>query len=340
MTERLDRRHPLWTMDVAPMSDLRTAIIWRVHHCMADGMTTLRIGDALLWEGERQASAPDSPAAASAPATQAPSELVLAASWRGAVHDMAVLAATVRRELVPSGAVVPLDADIGSHRSVAWTRNSLEALHHAAKSIDPTVTLNDAVIGIVAAGVRHWLVSVTRPITALRVRIPVSLHRPHEDPLAGNRDSFIDVDVPMGDISVAERIHAISRQTAERKQRHDAEHLDRLFREVGMLPFGSHALAMTAGPHEFSLCVSNVPGPSRSLYVAGGELAELHSIVEIAPRHALRVSVISASGGISFGLCTDGDILDANLVAGGIDAAIAELLQWQPVHTQPHGADS
>jgi hypothetical protein len=170
---------------------------------------------------------------------------------------MTVLAATVRRELIPSEAVAPLDADIGSRRSVAWTRNSLEALHRAAKSIGPTVTLNDAVIGIVAAGVRHWLVSVNRPITALRVRIPVSLHRPDEDPAAAaNRDSFIDVDVPMG-----------------------------------------------------------------------------------APRHALRVSVISASGGISFGLCADGDILDANLIAGGIDAAIAELLQWQPAQTRPQGAD-
>jgi hypothetical protein len=41
MTERLDRRHALWTMDVAPLNDHRTAIIWRVHHCMADGMTTM-----------------------------------------------------------------------------------------------------------------------------------------------------------------------------------------------------------------------------------------------------------------------------------------------------------
>ena len=44
MVEALDRRRPLWRMDVAsPVEGDCTAIVWRVHHCMADGGTVMRM---------------------------------------------------------------------------------------------------------------------------------------------------------------------------------------------------------------------------------------------------------------------------------------------------------
>jgi uncharacterized protein DUF1298 len=83
---------------------------------------------------------------------------------------------------------------------------------------------------------------------------------------------------------------------------------------------------VASGPREFSLSVSNVPGPRDPIYVLGGRVAELCSIAEPADRHALRVSALSCAGTMQFGVCTDPDALgDLGGLAAEIDAAVDEL---------------
>jgi diacylglycerol O-acyltransferase len=79
-------------------------------------------------------------------------------------------------------------------------------------------------------------------------------------------------------------------------------------------------------PRLFTLNVSNVPGPSGPQLVLGAPLLELHSLAEIADRHALRVAIVSAAGRISFGLCADPDAVDGLEVIGeGISREIDRL---------------
>jgi hypothetical protein len=50
MAERLPRDRPLWAIDVVePLEDGARAVIWRIHHAMADGQAAMAIGSALLW---------------------------------------------------------------------------------------------------------------------------------------------------------------------------------------------------------------------------------------------------------------------------------------------------
>ena len=50
MTTPLDREHPLWAMDIVPLIGGRTAIVWRIHHAVADGLTAMRMARGLLVE--------------------------------------------------------------------------------------------------------------------------------------------------------------------------------------------------------------------------------------------------------------------------------------------------
>jgi diacylglycerol O-acyltransferase / wax synthase len=51
MEERLDRARPLWTLDVLDrMAGGDVCLIWKLHHAMADGVTALRLADAVLWD--------------------------------------------------------------------------------------------------------------------------------------------------------------------------------------------------------------------------------------------------------------------------------------------------
>jgi diacylglycerol O-acyltransferase len=96
-------------------------------------------------------------------------------------------------------------------------------------------------------------------------------------------------------------------------------------------------------PRLFTLNVSNVPGPPGPQLVLGAPMLELHTLAEIAHRHALRVAIVSAGGRISFGLCADADAVERiDLIADGIrhelDALAARLLApAQPGHGRGPG---
>ena len=78
----------------------------------------------------------------------------------------------------------------------------------------------------------------------------------------------------------------------------------------------------------FNLLVTNIPGPQIPLYVLGRKLTDLLPVAFLPENHALAIAIMSYDGGIDFGLLGDYDALpDIDLIAEGIDAALAELLE-------------
>jgi WS/DGAT/MGAT family acyltransferase len=339
MAERLDRAHPLWRLDVIEaMADGSMVLVWRIHHCLADGMTAMRLAGEILWSG-----APDvAPVAASAwrPAP-APGGVSLfarctvaglgpaarrvrsvGARARGLAESRRVAQeskAAVKRDLAVSSSLTPLDHDAGPARQVAFASAPFAACRSAAKAIDPAVTVN-VVLAAVAGGMRAWLEHRGLPEQGIRAKVPVSLHAAggHDD--AANRDSYFFVDLPVGEPGFAERLLAVNRQTVERKRLHEAEAL-----YAAALRRSVARRAMS--PRVFTLNVSNVPGPREDVYVLGARLCELYSLAEIAQHHALRVAVLSAADTLFFGLCADRDAVDdVDVVAEGIRGSLRDLV--------------
>jgi hypothetical protein len=109
----------------------------------------------------------------------------------------------------------------------------------------------------------------------------------------------------------------------ERKANHDAETLDRLMRELAIASPGLERFCreLEASPRTFALSVSNVPGPGGPLTVVGAPVEALYSLAEIGERHALRIAVVSASGNLRFGFCSDPAIVhDLDRLARGVEA--------------------
>jgi hypothetical protein len=202
--------------------------------------------------------------------------------------------------------------------------DELRRIGHAAPA---RATVNDVALSAVAAGLRRWLEGLGAPEEGLRVKVPVSLHRGDADDDA-NRDSFMIVDLPLAEREPLDRLCAVARETRECKVRHDAESLDTFFRDVSHLSRSLERFAQrwAMSPRVFTLNVSNVPGPRGPQRVLSSPLLELHSLAEIAHRHALRVAVVSAGGRISFGLCADPDAVDGlDGIARGIEHEIDAL---------------
>ena len=344
MCERLDRNRPLWALDVVEqVDDGSTALIWRIHHCMADGVTAVKLGSALLWDEDPQAPAPEPTAWQPERGPRWPTLLALgvadrahrasrraanvartAASpqhWREGVGGLNRDRSTLGRELAPRAATSPLDRRIGPARRVAFASAPLAELKRIGKAHGEGITINDVVLTVVAGGVRAWCERWHESEGGIRVQVPVCLH--HHDAEAdapGNRDSFFFVDLPVAEPDPVRRLLAINRETADRKRHHDAE---------TMYHLGLHrSVARWAlSPHVFTFNVSNVPGPREPVFVRGAQVRALYSLAEVAQHHALRVSVISASGTMFFALCADRDaVQDLDTIARGLDSSVEELL--------------
>jgi WS/DGAT/MGAT family acyltransferase len=325
MGARLDRARPLWSVDVVPaLTDGTWALVWRVHHCMADGMTLMRWADELLWDP------PDAPASSPSPspAENAAVEREHArARWRH-LAEMAELAehapGALARELRPVEAHSPFAGTVGTTRRLAFARCSLDDLRAIGHAAGDGTTVNDVLLTAVGGGVRRWVDARGVRLPAVRIKVPVSLHATGGADDLGNRDSFMFVDVPLGHDDPLACLRSVHRETRTRKHHDDAYVIDALEHS----PSVGRALTRVAmSPHEFMVNVSNVPGPRAPRSVLGGRVRELYSIAEVAPQHALRVSAVSLAGTMFVGLNTDPAVVpDVATIAAGIEQSAAELL--------------
>lgn len=302
--ERLDRSLPLWQMDVLALRGDGAAIVWRIHHALADGQTCMHLADAVLWDAEAEEHAPET-------GHPHPGH----AEERRRRH----IAAFIDHELGESVHRSPFDGQIGASRRVAFASVPLAPLHDAAKALGGA-TLNDAVLSITSGAIRHWIETHHGSLRGVRARVPVSLHGTGDD--AGNRDSFFTIGLPLGEPDPVRRLAAVHRATAARKADHDADTMDELLRELNAhSPRLEHLCKrIEASPRRFALSVSNVPGPKRPLAVLDAPVTSVHSLAEIGARHALRVAVVSASGRLNFGFCADSELVpDLGQMATGVE---------------------
>jgi diacylglycerol O-acyltransferase / wax synthase len=325
LSERLDHTRPLWRFDVLPMTGGRAAIVGRIHHAMADGVSSIKMAAGLLWD--RDVKTPNLRATTQEPkpakAKPSPGPAAGAAEERILVR----LPSALWRELRP-GRDTALDKHIGPAREVAWSSFPLERLKRIGHSTPEGATVNDVVLAVVAGALRRWLPQAGGIAQDLRVQCPVCLHaREEEKGELGNRDSFMNVDLPIAEPDPQERLRLINTETSQRKLDHDADALYAFFHALSRFhPLYKGVTRLTAGPREFALSVSNVPGPRERAVILGHAVEQFCSFAEPADRHALRISVVSLEGELAFGLCSDPEaISNLDALRGALADSIAEL---------------
>ncbi len=320
LSERLDHTRPLWRLDALPLTGERTAIVGRIHHAMADGVSAIRLIAGMLWDTNGQQTPPPSPQEEKADSPPP-------AADGGETRIMVRLPSALRREL-RRGRDTKLDQHIGPAREVAWTTFPLERLKRIEHGAAGHVTVNDVVLAVVAGALRRWLPGIGGIADDLRVQCPVCLHaREESEGQLGNRDSFMNLDLPISEPDPATRLRLINTETSERKVDHDADALYAFFHALGRFrPLYQGVTRLTSGPREFALSVSNVPGPRQRPVILGHPIEQFCSFAEPADRHALRLSIVSLGGELAFGLCSDPDaITDLDGLRGALAESIAEL---------------
>jgi len=322
MQRRLDHRRSLWHLDlVGPLADGHEAIVARIHHAMADGISAMRLLGSILWTSDPNGTL--HPARTSD--TTASSTAVT-----GYDDELRRLPGALRRELLGGGSHTPLDQRIGSARSLAFSFLPLEDLRRIGHGRQPAARVNDVLLAVVAGALNTWAPLARERRTRVRAQIPVSLHVRRDGGDAaglGNLESFLNVDLPIDEADPLVRIDRVRDQTTQRKQLDDAEELYDFFHAVSRLPrLASSIERLASSPMEWSVSISNVPGPSSPVSVLGRRVERLGTIAEPADHHALRISAISSADTLAVGLCTDPTVLpDIDRLAAATDVAFSQL---------------
>ncbi|GAB1516938.1 WS/DGAT/MGAT family O-acyltransferase [Actinophytocola sp. KF-1] len=339
MSQRLDRDRPLWECWVIEgLAGDRWAVLTKLHHCMADGVSGTRLYHAIF---------ADTPAPVPTATERAPGPVGLALD---AVGDLARKAAgqvgsvldTVRaparlirgvaelataiRPTTPSS----LSGPIGAARRYHVARAPLPAIARVARTHGTTV--NDVVLTAISAGLRTLLLSRgERPdARAVRTLVPVSVRAAGDGDELDNRISLLLPFLPVDIADPVEALAEVHRRLAREKATGEAEAGRAITALAAREPFGPVSLAIRLAarlPQRAVVTVTtNVPGPRAPLRVLGRDVLELLPYVPIAVRLRLGVAVMTYRDEAVFGVTADfATMPDAAILTGAIERTLAEL---------------
>lgn len=348
LSHPLDRHRPLWQLwFVEGLEGGRVAMVEKLHHAVADGISGVDVAMALLdvepdpdrppgseWAPRRPPDAVQllvraeldrlgrpgrwgSRLLASLPS---PADLVAAAD--GAVDAVRSVLDTARRPH-------PLAEQISSDRVLTWTTLPLAEVRAAAHRDD--VTVNDVALALVAGGV-HRVLAGRGPVAGdagVEVLVPVSTRPDGHVVELGNSVAVILVRIPVGDVDPVDRLAAVSRSMTAHKAHHQATGTAIALGGLEAVGPMTLALASQVVHHQpvADLVVTNVPGPPVPLFFMGARMVEAVPVVPLAGNLAMGVAVLSYDDDLCISVFAHGDsAAEAQMLVDGVDADAAVLL--------------
>ena len=327
-SEPLDPLHPLWTIHIVEEYEGGAAVVFRTHHAIADGVAlvgvTMSLVDGARHNAHRLPPADDdegwlqnlmAPVVAAINAGTQASSSTLRAALDLACHPLRAASylrdgAGVAGEL---GYLLFMNSDsqtrfkgkpMGSKR-VAWSE-PLKLPEVKAVSRALGCTINDMLLSCVAGSLRRYLAEAGDKTEGVECRalVPIDLRQPGDVEL-GNRFGIIAVELPVGIEHPLERLMTVRERMIALKTSYEPATTLGLFAALGFLPKLVQDQLFNLLLSRATAVMTNVPGPSEYLSIAGSVLKQSLFWVPQTGDLGMGVSILSYAGKVQFGLITD-----------------------------------
>jgi diacylglycerol O-acyltransferase len=352
MSQRLDRDRPLWEAWVVEgLAGGRWAVLSKVHHCLADGLSANQLY-RLMFDESPEPALPieDTWVADPEPSTlsltaDALGDLVrnpvdqlrmLEQGWRAPlvltrrIVDAARGLTTLARVLRPVSSST-LTGPIGQQRRYGMTRASLPDIAAVSKAFG--VTINDVVLAVISGALRMLLLERGEQPTpnAVRSLVPVSVRSRDQQHVIDNQISLMLPLLPVDLSDPVARLTAVHDRLVELKGSKEAEAgaaMTELARHEPFPPISwGIRLAARLPQRNIVTVTTNVPGPRRPLYLLGHRMLEILPYVPIAVRLRTGIAILTYCDQVVFGITADFDSApEIGLLAAAIDQGLAELI--------------
>lgn len=318
--KRLPRDRPLWEVYLIDgYHGHGSAVVWRMHHCIADGVALMRV---MLSLTDDPAQAAEADLGAAPPTTGRGAALRhLAGSVAGgvvgdAVHptrvvDLARTFTTGSRTLARLLALPPdhptsLKGHAGRSKHVVWgdpiPLSAVKAAAHAGG-----VTVNDLLLAAVTGALRSYLAREDGHAPDIRAIVPYNL-RPLDQPLPadlGNRFGLVFLSLPVSRDDPRERLAELRRRMETIKHSPEGVLTFEILDLIGHTPYGVEQVIVDVFAAKGTAVMTNVPGPTHAVYLAGRKVRGTIGWPPESGNIGLGVSIISYDGDVTLGLLTD-----------------------------------
>jgi diacylglycerol O-acyltransferase / wax synthase len=332
----LDREHPLWQFHLVENYQGGSALIVRIHHCIADGIALIAVTMSLVDGGapppgrknkEKAGGAEDWIADALIRPFTDMTVKALGAAGEGAVRslgllrdphkgltgsmDLAKLAYQVLSDaaallLMPDDSKTRLKGKPGGNKRVAWCEPiPLEEVKSVGKALNCSV--NDVLLSCVAGAIGEYLKSLGDEVAGQEIRamIPVNLRPLEQAHKLGNRFGLVPLVLPIGVDNPVERLYEVRRRMTALKGSTQPLLAFAVLAVAGlMIKPGQEAILNLFGKKTTAV-MTNVPGPREKLKLLGSTLEQSMFWVPQSGDIGLGVSILSYGGGVQFGVITD-----------------------------------
>ena len=233
----------------------------------------------------------------------------------------------------------PFNRNVSAHRRIALASVPLDVVK-AVKSA-AGMTVNDVVMAMCAGALRRWLSTHDAlPDEPLVAAVPVSVRTSagqgakSGDGTFGNRVSLMIAVLPTDEPDAFTRMRVAHEATTVAKYQHDALSANLLADAyqftmpalMGLTMRANARLRVLERSALFNLFVSNVPGPSVPLWLAGHRVLATYPVSAIADGQGLNITVLSYLGELHFGVTADRELVpDVDVLAGYLAEELEEL---------------
>ncbi len=345
LEHRLARDRPLWECWVIEgLKGNRWAILMKIHHCMADGISATRIltrlcddagGDAFARQARPKRTVKSHRHLRPVPEC-APPRGLFDDFWRTAtaVVDATNRTVTGAAELVAGlirpAAVSSLVGPVSTTRRYRAVRVPLADVEQVCRKFG--VTVNDVALTAITEGFRCVLLHRGEQPRAdsLRTLVPVSVRSPDALDQPDNRISVMLPYLPVEHDDPIQQLRAVHSRLTRAKHSGQRQAGSILTSATNYIPFMLYSLAirlLTRLPQRGIVTLAtNVPGPRQPLRMMDRNVARLLPIPPIALGLRTGVAILSYADDLVFGITADyGAARDVERLANGIERAVSRL---------------
>jgi WS/DGAT/MGAT family acyltransferase len=360
-SKRLDPAKPLWQMHHVENYASGSALVIRIHHCIADGialigvllsltdetpkapvgggMAASRHDDDVEPAGEQnlleQLFQPISAAAMKAMqvSSNAWGKYVDLVSNPGKAMDYAGLGAGIASEiaklaLMPNDSATRFKGKPGLQKAVAWSQPiPLDEVKAVGKALGCSV--NDVLMACAAAALRGYLAEHGDETDGVEVRalIPVNLRPPGIDQKLGNRFGLVALVLPVGLANPLARLYEVHRLMQELKGSFQAAITLGILGVAGLCPKPLQKQILDTLGNKATAVMTNVPGPQQPRYFAGHRIVQQMFWVPQSGDIGMGLSILTYDGNVQIGLVTDRRMVpDPERIASGFATEFERLL--------------
>ena len=338
-TTPLNPARPLWQFHFIEHYEGGSALVARIHHCIADGIALisvmLSITDGGMDPPQRKRKSEDenesdwltdaivkpftdltvkaigmygSGVAKSMEMLANPHQplfgsLDMAKSGYQVLSDVAAMA------LMPDDSPTRLKGKPVGTKHVAWGEPiSLDDVKAVGKALNCSV--NDVLLSCVAGAIGEYLRDQGEDPAGKEIRamVPVNLRPLEKAYQLGNRFGLVPLVLPIGIVNPIERVYAVRRRMMELKGSYQPLLAFAVLSVAGLLIKPAQDALLNMFAKKATAVMTNVPGPGKPLKFCGSTLRQTMFWVPQSGNIGVGVSILSYGGGVQFGLITDGKL--------------------------------